>query len=46
MDGDDFSRTTRLGFIAAESIWEAIVNDAPFDGFAKEVDRDLFAATR
>jgi hypothetical protein len=34
MDGDDFSRATRLGHIAAESAWEAIVNDAPLDGFA------------
>jgi hypothetical protein len=76
MDGDDFSRATRLGRLAAESLWEVIANDAPFDGFAtgqlidrlvehgrfltvsrptlrsrtprpaKEVDRDLFAATR
>jgi hypothetical protein len=34
MDGDDFSRATRLGRTAAEAIWEAIVNDAPFDGFS------------
>ncbi len=34
MDGDDFSRATRLGRTAAEAIWEAVANDAPFDGFA------------
>lgn len=33
MDGDDFSRATRLGRMAAEAIWEAVANDAPFDGF-------------
>lgn len=34
MDGDDFSRATRLGRTAAEDIWKAVANDAPFDGFA------------
>lgn len=34
MDGDDFSRVTRLGRMAAESVHEAIDNDTPFDGFA------------
>ncbi len=34
MDGDDFSRVTRLGRVAAHDIWATITNDAPFDGFA------------
>ena len=34
MDGDDFSRATRFGRIAAEAIWVTIANEAPFDGFA------------
>jgi hypothetical protein len=40
MDGDDFSRAHRLGRMAAEVMWETVTNDA------KEVDLDLFAATR
>ena len=34
MDGDDFSRATRLGRTAVAAIWESISNDVPFDGFA------------
>jgi hypothetical protein len=34
MDGDDFSRATRLGRVAADAIWATVANDAPFDGFA------------
>jgi hypothetical protein len=34
VDGDDFSRVTRLGRVAADAIWATVTNDAPFDGFA------------
>jgi hypothetical protein len=34
MDGDDFSRATRLGRTAVAAIWDSISNGAPFDGFA------------
>jgi hypothetical protein len=34
MDGDDFSRATRLGRTAVAAIWDSISNDVPFDGFA------------
>lgn len=44
MDGDDFSRATRLGRMAAEAIWETVANDAPFDGFATGQLIDRFIA--
>lgn len=34
MDGDDFSRATRLGRTAVDAMWASISNGAPFDGFA------------
>jgi len=34
MDGDDFSRATRLGRAAVDAMWTSISNSAPFDGFA------------
>jgi hypothetical protein len=34
MDGDDFSRATRLGRAAADAIMNAATTGAPFDGFA------------
>jgi hypothetical protein len=34
MDGDDFSRATRLGRAAADAIMTAATTGAPFDGFA------------
>jgi hypothetical protein len=43
MDGDDFSRATRLGRAAAEAVVHAAENDEAFDGFTTarliEVDR-------
>lgn len=44
MDGDDFSRVTRLGRVAAEDIWATVANDAPFDGFATGQLIDRFIA--
>jgi len=44
MDGDDFSRATRPGRMAAEAIWETVANDAPFDGFATGELIDRFIA--
>lgn len=34
MDGDDFSRATRLGRTVAEGVISVAADDAPFDGFA------------
>lgn len=34
MDGDDFSRVTRLGRTAVDAMWTSITTGAPFDGFA------------
>jgi len=34
MDGDDFSRATRLGRAAVDAMWASISNGDPFDGFA------------
>src|SRR5258708_6662976 len=44
MDGDDFSRATRLGRMAADAIWETVANNAPFDGFATGQLIDRFIA--
>lgn len=34
MDGDDFSRATRLGRTAVDAMWASISTGAQFDGFA------------
>jgi hypothetical protein len=44
MDGDDVSRATRLGRMAAEAIWETVASDAPFDRFATGQLIDRFIA--
>lgn len=43
MDGDDFSRATRLGCAAAEAV-RAASSEAPFDGFATARLIDHFVA--